>query len=156
MGNAQTLFSLEASAAYERDGFQDAVRYLRKTAGRQFLQADNLAVYRTTTSAKSDVITNAAVQLVMVSVKSPATATTNSWLNLFNTSSASVTLGGLPKATEVIFVPYTKTRTVNFYQASDPHAYTAALSVAVTDGPHSGTAADATNAPVVTILYASP
>ena len=156
MGNAQTLFSLEASAAYERDGFQDAVRYLRKTAGRQFLQADNLAVYRTTTSALSDVITNAAVQLVLVSVKSPSTATTNSWLNLFNTSSGSVTLGGLPKATEVFFVPYTKTRTVVAYQASDPHAYTAALSIAVTTAPHGATAADATNAPVTTILYASP
>jgi hypothetical protein len=153
MSNAQTLFSLEASAAYERDGFQDAVRTLRKTAGRQFLQADNLAVFRTSTSAKSDVVTNATVQPVLISVKSPATATTDSWLCLFNTSSSSVTLGGLPKAQEIFIVPYTKTRTYVVFPAADPCPYSGALSIAVTTSPHGGTAADATNAPVTTILY---
>lgn len=153
MSNASTLFSLEAAASYERDGFQDAVRYLRSTAGRQFLQADNLTVYKTNTSAKSDVVTNAAVRPVLISVNSPSTATTDAWLQLFNTSSASVTLGGLPQPVEVIKVPYTKTVTVVFFPGIDPCKFSAALSLAVTTSFCGGTAADATNAPSTTVLY---
>ena len=153
MSNASTLFSLETAMAYEKDGFQDAVRFLRGSAGRQFLQADSLTVYRTTTSAKSDVVTNAAVQPVLISVKSPVLATTDAYLQLFNTSSASVTLGGLPQPLEIIKVPYTKTKTVVYFPGADPCAFGSALSIAVTTTPCGGTAADATNAPVTTILY---
>ena len=150
--NAQTFFRLEAMAAQQRDGFQDAVRFLRNAAGRQFLMADNLAIFVTNTSAKTDVITNAAVQPVLVSVNSPSTATTNGYLQIFSTSTASVTLG-TTGAQEVITVPYTKTRTVVFYPGNDPCAYSGALSIAVTTAPHGGSAADATNAPITTILY---
>lgn len=153
MANQNAFFSLECQIAQERDGFQDAVRFLRGSIGRHFLQADNLAVFRTNTSAATDVVTNAGVKVHFISVNSPATATTDAWLNLFNTSSASVALGGLPKATDVIKVPYAKTTTVVYFNAPDPCKYSAALSIAVTTSPHGGTAADATNAPVTTILY---
>ena len=153
MSNATTLFQLEAQSAYEREGFQDAVRFLRGSAGRLFLQADNLTVYRTGTSAKSDVVTNAAVKPVLVSINSPATATTDAWLQMFNTSSASVTLGGIPQPIEIIKVPYAKTTTVVWYPGTDQCKFTAALSIAVTTGLCGGTAADATNAPTTTILY---
>jgi|SRR6185295_15505266 len=153
MSNASTLYSLEAAAYYERDGFQDAVRFLRSSAGRQFLQADNLTLYRTGTSAKSDVVTNAGVKPVLVSVNSPATATTDAWLQMFNTSSASVTLGGLPQPSISIKVPYTKTTTVVWFPGNDPCMFATALSIAVTTAFCGGTAADATNAPTTTILY---
>jgi hypothetical protein len=153
MANQNAFFSLEAQMATERDGFQDAVRFLRGSAGRQFLQADTLTVWRTGTSAKSDVITNAAVKPVLISVNSPATATTDAWLQLFNTSSASVTLGGLPQPTEIIKVPYAKTTTVVFFPGTDQCKFSAALSVAMTTTVCGGTAADATNAASITILY---
>ena len=151
MSNTTALFSLECQIAQERDGFQDAVRFLRGWAPPKF-PGDTLTVFRTNTSAATDIVTNAAVRPVLISVNSPATATTDAWLNLFNTSSASVTLGGLPKATDVFKVPYTKSTTVVLY-TQDGDRYNAALSMAVTTSPHGGTAADATNAPVITILY---
>jgi len=95
----------------------------------------------------------AAVQPVLISVKSPVLATTDAYLQLFNTSSASVTLGGLPQPLEIIKVPYTKTKTVVYFPGADPCAFGSALSIAVTTTPCGGTAADATNAPVTTILY---
>src|SRR5258706_3893374 len=153
MANQNAFFSLEAQMATERDGFQDAVRFLRGSAGRQFLQADTLTVYRTGTSARSDVVRNAAVKPVLISINSPSTATTDAWLQLFNTSSASVTLGGLPQPVDVIKVPYAKTTTVVFFPGTDPCQFSSALSIAVTTTFCGGTAADATNAPTTTILY---
>src|SRR5690349_447678 len=95
MSNANTIYQLEAMAAYEPDGFQDFTRYLKETANKYF-PADDLTIARINTSAKTDIKTNAGSKIVAIYVKTASGATTTGYLQLFNTSSASVTLGTTP------------------------------------------------------------
>jgi hypothetical protein len=156
MSNASTLFQLEAMAAYEPDGFQDAVAGLRRGAGRAFALADNLTFTKFATSALTDIKTNAASQVVMIYVKTNALASTTGYVQLFNTSSASVTLGTTPpeqvlklsnaasQGTAILFYPGTSTT---------QHGAALSLATTVTSGVNT-TAANATNAPTVLVVYA--
>lgn len=155
MGNATTLATLEYEMAYNPDGFQDAVRRLKEDAAR-FFPADNLTLARISTSAKVDVKTNAGSQVVALIIKTASAATTTGYVQLFNTSSASVTLGTTPPE-EVIKLSSAANvlKVVRFFPPTGSTEYAAALSLAttVTSGVNT-TAANATNAPTITVLYA--
>ena len=156
MSNANTLYALEARMAYEPDGFQDAVRFLRGSVGRQHLQADDLVSTVVTTSAKADIKTNAGVQLAMIYVKTASGATTTGYLQLFNTSSASVTLGTTaPEMVIKLSNAANVGQPIVFNNSTEATAFGTALScaVTVTSGVNT-TAANATNAPTITFLYA--
>jgi hypothetical protein len=155
MTNANTLATLEYEMAYHADGYQDAVRRLREDAARHF-PADNLALARIATSAITDVKTNAGSQVVALVIKTNAAATTTGFVGLWNTSSASVTLG-TTRPDQVIKLSDAPNvlKVVRFYPGSGATEFALALSVATTvTNSVNTTAANATNAPTITILYA--
>ena len=155
MGNATTLATLEYEMAYNPDGMQDAVRRLRADAARWF-PADNLTLARISTSAKTDVKTNAGSQVVALIIKTNAIATTTGYVQLFNTSSATVVLG-TTSPEEVIKLSNAANvlKVVRFFPGNGATEYSAAMSLAttVTSGVNT-TAANATNAPTIIVLYA--
>jgi hypothetical protein len=93
MSNVATMYSVQVNRSYERDGFNEMVNNLLSSAGRFEVNSDGLVVTRVLLSAKADVVTNSAVRMYALNVNMPATATTTTWVSLFNTSSASVTAG---------------------------------------------------------------
>ena len=152
MANANVLYQLNAQANYERDGFSKAVGQLARWAGQNSEMADNLILSRGSVGAKADIVTNAGVKIYMVSVASPAGATTTSYLQVFNTSSASVTLGTtVPE--EQFRLEAGVTKTVLYYVSNDSATMPTAFSWAATTTVGGATAANATNLPTVTILY---
>jgi hypothetical protein len=156
MGNASTLFQLEALASYKGDGFQDMVRALRSGAGRHFAISDNLTIGRVATSAITDVKTNAATQLVMIWADTASAATTTGYVHLFNTSSASVTLGTTVPETSLKLSNVANTGAgALFFPGISTTQFGAALSIATTVAAGTTTtAANATNAPNIILVYA--
>ncbi|HJQ65913.1 MAG TPA: hypothetical protein VJ816_06035 [Gemmatimonadales bacterium] len=156
MGNASTLFQLEALASYKGDGFQDMVRALRSGAGRHFAISDNLTIGRIATSALTDVKTNAASQVVMIWADTNSAATTTGYLHLFNTSSASVTLGTTPPEMSIKLTNAAGSGAgILMFPGISTTQFGAALSLATTVAAGtSTTAANATNAPNVIVVYA--
>jgi hypothetical protein len=156
MGNASTLYQLEAMAAYKGDGFQDMVRALRSGAGRHFALSDNLTIGRVATSAITDIKTNAGSQVVMIWADTASGATTTGYTHLFNTSSASVTLGTTPPETSIKLTNAAGAGAgILMFPGTSTTQFGAALSIATTTlAGTSTTAANATNAPNVIIVYA--
>lgn len=155
MTNANTLATLEYRMAYNPDGYQDAVRRLREDAARYF-PADNLVLAEISTSALTDVKTNAGSQVVALIIKTNAIASTTGYVQMFNTSSASVTLGTTPSEQTIKLSNAANIlKVVRFFPGNGATEFAAALSLAttVTSGVNT-TAANATNAPTITVLYA--
>lgn len=155
MGNAQTLATLEYEMAYAPDGMQDAVRRMREDAARHF-PSDNLTLAKIATSALVDIKTNAGSQVVALIIKTASGATTTGYVQMFNTSSASVTLGTTaPEQVIKLSNAANVLKVVRFYPGSNATEFGTALSLAttVTSGVNT-TAANATNAPTITVLYA--
>ena len=156
MSNVNTLSQLEAQAAYEPEGFQDATRYLRSSIGRMRLAQDDLVKLSVSTSAKAEVRTNGAVTLAMIYVKTASGATTTGYLQLFNTSTASVTLGTTaPEMVIKLSNAANVGQAIVFYPGTEGTAFGTALScaVTVTSGVNT-TAANATNTPTILFVYA--
>src|SRR5689334_9811035 len=155
MSNANTIYQLEAMAAYEPDGFQDFTRYLKETANKYF-PADDLTIARINTSAKTDIKTNAGSKIVAIYVKTASGATTTGYLQLFNTSSASVTLGTTPPEEAIkLSNAANVAKVIRFWPGNGSTEYSAALSLAVTvTSAVNTTAQNATNAPVILVAYA--
>lgn len=155
MTNANTLATLEYRMAYNPDGYQDAVRRLKEDAARYF-PADNLTLAEISTSALTDVKTNAGSQVVALIIKTNAIASTTGYVQMFNTSSASVTLGTTPSEQTIKLSNAANIlKVVRFFPGNGATEFAAALSLAttVTSGVNT-TAANATNAPTITVLYA--
>jgi hypothetical protein len=148
MPNVATLYQLAVERSYQRDGYQDLVNALKQVA-RQEVYSDALVATRAAGGAKADVVTNAAVRIYAIQCAMPSTSTTTAYLQLFNTSSATVTLGTTAPEFQVMITS----------QASRPILFptglpfSTALSWAVTTLPSGSVAANATNAPTVTLLY---
>lgn len=158
MGNLSVLAQLEAMIPYEPEGFQDAVRTLRGSLGRMHLHEDDLKIKAITTSAKTDIVTNAAVKVAMVYVKTNSGATTTGYMQFFNTSTATVQLG--TTAPEMVLKLSNAAgvgHPVVFYNSTEATQFGAACSFAatVTSGVNT-TALNATNAPTGVIVYATP
>lgn len=154
MSNASVIYQLECQAAYEPEGFQDFVRHVKEAA--KFFPGDDLAIARIATSAKTDIKTNAGSKIVAIYAKTASGATTTGYLQLFNTSAASVTLGTTPpeeaiKLSNAAGVP----KVVRFYPGTGSTEYSAALSLACTvTSAVNATAQNATNVPLLTVVYA--
>jgi hypothetical protein len=148
MSNVATLYQLACQRSYERDGYQDLVNGLKQVA-RQEVYSDAMVSSRAVGGAKADLVTNAAVRVYAIQCAMPSTATTNSYLQLFNTSSATVTLGTTAPEFQVMLTSQAS-RPMEFHTGIP---FSAALSWAVTTLPSGSVAANATNAPTVTILY---
>lgn len=152
MANATVLNSLRVQASYERDGFQRAVADVSRWAGQLAEFADNLVLSKTAVAAKADIVTNAGVKPYILHVNSPSGATTTSYLQVFNTSSGSVTLGTtIPELS--LRIEAGASRTLVLYDSGDAALFPTAMSWAVTAAANGQTAANAANTPTITLLY---
>src|SRR5262252_8207570 len=142
MSNVSTIYQLKAERSYQRDGYQDLVNALNQVA-RQEVYSDLLTSTRAAGGAKADIVTNAAVRVYAIQCAMPSTSTTTAYLQLFNTSSATVTLGTTAPEFQVILTS----------QASRPILFptglpfATALSYAATTLVSGSVAANATNTP---------
>src|SRR5262252_303386 len=142
MSNVATLYQMSVERSYQRDGYNDMVNALKQVA-RQEVFSDGLVTNRNAVNAKADVVTNAAVRVYAIQCAMPSTSTTTTYLQLFNTSSATVTLGTTAPEFQVILTS----------QASRPILFptglpfATALSYAATTLVSGSVAANATNTP---------
>ena len=155
MTNLSTYATLEYRMAYSPDGYQDAVRRIREEAQR-FFPGDNLQLAEIVTSAKADVVPNAGVQIAALIIKTNALATTTGYVQLFNTSSATVALGTTaPEQVIKLSNAANVLKIVKFYPPNGATEHAVALSLAPTvTSSVNTTAANATNAPTITVVYA--
>jgi hypothetical protein len=151
MPNAAVLYQLSCQAQYERDGLQRALSQVRRQAGSLEAVADDLATVSVALAAKGEVRTNAAVRPYLIHIASPEGATTTSYLQAFNTSTASVTLGTTAPELQAR-IPAGTSQTLMFFPGNAA-TFPTAMSWAVTIAVSGQTAANATNTPTVTMLY---
>jgi len=152
MANVQAVYQLKCQQAYERDGFQEMTRALAQSSARFQWFADNLKVAIGAGSGKLDVSTNATAKLYAISFAMPSTATTTTWIQMFNTSSASVTLGTtVPNMTIELLSTDSLTTPILFPAGK---SFGSGFSIAGTTTQTGSAAANASNTPVCTIHYA--
>jgi len=150
MSNVATLYQLRVRRSYERDGVNDFLNLLPQMA-RQEVFSDGLTYQVTALQAKTTILTNVGCNVYGIVAAPPSTATTSSWVRLYNTTSASVTSGTtLPDL--CFMVSSGVTSTLVMPKGINHSAITAVCIEAVTT-VSGGTAANTTNMPTVTILY---
>jgi hypothetical protein len=154
MSNTATLYQLAASAQYERDGLNRVLEILKRTLGDYEELSDALVMTRLNPSSaavEATAWTNAAVRLYLMHAASPAGATTAAFLQVFSTSSASVTLGTTRPDTGLKLSPGAS-KTLLFLPGNNDSDFAAGLSIAATTTAGGATGVNSTNAPVVTIV----
>ena len=157
MANAAVLASLEAQAQYEREGLSRVVAQLKKWLGAIYeVDSNGLVLTRSNatnvgTLGEVAAWTNQAIRLYAVHAASPAAATASAFVQIFSTSTASVTLG--TTRPDVQFkLTAGKSKTVVFAPGNDDGDFSSALSYCVSTTAAGATGVNATNTPVVTFL----
>lgn len=157
MANPATLNSLEVQSQYEREGLSRVIPLVKKLTGAVYeVDSGALVVTRlnaTNVSAGGEVAawTNQAVRLYAVHAASPAAATASAFVQIFNTSTASVTLG--TTRPDVQFkLTAGKSKTVVYVPGNDDGDFSSAVSYCVSTTAAGATGVNSTNTPVVTFL----
>ncbi len=108
MANPATVHQLQCAAAYERDGYQDAVVDIERTAGARQQFADDLTrtvVAPANGTAAATVISTRATRLFMVSIVASGSA---GFLHLYNAAAATVGVTAVHMA-----IPFAANETTN-------------------------------------------
>lgn len=157
--NVTALYDLETQASYERDGLSRVIPLLKNAVGGTFqFAADTLVVTRlnaTNVAAGGEVAawTNAAVRLYAVHIAMPSTTTASAFVQIFSTSTASVTLGTTRPDYQIrMGGTAAASKTVVFLPGNDDVTFTDAMSYAVSTTAAGATGVNSTNTPVVTFL----
>lgn len=158
MSNAKALYTAETSAAYERDGLNRAMPLIKKLVSAFESDTDALVVTRlnnTNVAAGGETTawTNAAVRLYAIHVAMPSTTTASAFVQIFNTSTASVTLGTTRPDYQVkLGGTAASSKTVVFVPGNDDNAFSSALSYCVSTTAAGATGVNSTNTPIVTFF----
>lgn len=155
--NAGALNALEQFAQYAGEGASRVMPILRRLVGGTY-EADNAGVVvtrlnNTNVGAGGEVAawTNAAVRLYAVVVQSPSAATASAFVQIFNTSTASVTLG-TTRPDAQFKVTAGQTKTVLYIPGNNDSDFSSAMSYCVSTTAAGATGVNSTNTPVVTFL----
>lgn len=157
--NAATLAQLAADAQYEKESLAQIVAYIKKEIGGR-LEAGNeiLTVFRgsvTALAAGGEIRTNGGVKIYAVHIQSPAAATQDVVARFFNTSTGSTALTTTAYGTskDALSLPCQATKSKTFFMLPAGLEFQTAASYAVVTQAALDTAANATAAPVVTVVY---
>jgi hypothetical protein len=155
MSNVQAFEKLENAASYKGEGVGRAVRLLKRYAPWFEAQGDGLATVVTNPlSTTVTAVETGAGNLYAVFVISPAAATQDAYVQMFNTASGSVTLGTTDPI-DVIACPAGKVRVAMFVPGDDDDdLYSSAISHAATTTFDGNTALGAASQPEVWVLSA--
>lgn len=154
MSNATAFESLNAQAQYGREGLAKVLAMVKRVVGQYELNTDALVVTRLTATAvaaggETAAWTNAAVRVYLAWAESPSTATSAAVVQFYKTSTASVTQGTTMPAL-AFPLPFGKSSGVLLFPGNDDTNFPAlSYTVAIATGL---SAANATNAPTVTVL----
>jgi hypothetical protein len=157
--NAATLNQLMADAQYSKESLSQVIKVLKQEVGGRFeAGVDGLQIFRgsvTALAAGGEIRTNGGVRIYAIHVESPAAATQDVYVRVFNTSTGGIALTttGWTACLEAIGLKCaaTKSKTAVFLPSGTEFAL--AASYAVVDAATLNTAAVAGSAPNVTILY---
>jgi len=159
--NAAVLNQLQADAQYGKESLSRVIALLKQEVGGQFeAGTDALQIFRgsvTALAAGGEIRTNGAIKVYAVHVESPSGATQDVVVRMFNTSTGSTALTTTAYGTskEVIAVPCLQTKSKTAVYLPNGLEFSAAASYAVVQAAALDTAANATAAPIVTVLYAN-
>jgi hypothetical protein len=115
MANPQSIYSTQVAQAYERDGFQDAVADLKRSAGARQHFADDLTrtvVAPANGTAAATVISTRATRVFVISIDASGSA---GFLTLYNAAAATV---GVTAVTMAVPFPANETTTIRVYPGS--------------------------------------
>lgn len=156
--NVAALYDLEVQSQYERDGLSRVIPLLKNAVGAGFENAGNVLVVTrlnaTNVAAGGEVAawTNAAVRLYAVHIAMPTGTTASAHVQIFNTSTASVTLGTTRPHYHITMGGTTaRSKTVVFLPGNEDDTL-GAMSYAVSTTAAGATGVNSTNTPVVTFL----
>lgn len=155
--NAGTLSTLEQFSQYAGEGASRLMPIIKRLVGGTY-EVDNAGVVltrlnNTNVAAGGEVAawTNAAVRLYAVVVQSPSTATASAFVQIFNTSTASVTLG-TTRPDAQFKVTAGQTKTVVYVPGNNDSDFSSAMSYCVSTTAAGATGVNAANTPVVSFL----
>lgn len=151
--NVATFEQMGAAAQYEREGVQRAVALLKKYAPWFAFTEDDLA--RTVTSPLTTTVTaveTGASNVFALFIMSPAAATQDCYVQVFNATTGNVTLG-TTEAIDVIACAAGKVRVALFVPGDDDDdLYATACSIAATTTNRGNTALATASQPTVWAL----
>ena len=158
MTNVAVLADLEAQSQYAQEGLARVIPLLKHVVGGSYEKAsDGLVLTRlvaTNVSAGGETTawTNAAVRLYLVHVAMPSTTTASAHVQIFNTSTASVTLGTTRPAYSIAMMATTqKSKTTVYFPGNEDDTFPA-LSYCVSTTVGGATGVNSTNTPTVTFI----
>jgi len=159
--NAAVLEQLKNEAQYGKESLSRVIPLLKSALGAAFeFGSDALQVFHGTVTALAaggEIRTNAGVNIYAIHADSPAAATQNVLVRVFNTSTGGIALTttGFTASAEMIGVGVAsgKSKTVVFLPQGTE--FQTGASYAVVDAANLNTAAVAGSAPTVTILYSN-
>lgn len=159
MTNPAAFYDLECQAPYERDGLSRVIPLLKNAIGGTFEKAsDGLVVTRlnaTNVSSGGEVAawTNQPIRLYAVQITMPSTTTASAFVQIFSTSTASVTLGTTRPDYQIrMGGTAAASKTVVFLPGNDDVTFTGAMSYCVSTTAAGATGVNSTNTPTVTFL----
>lgn len=155
MSNVQTMYALEAAAAYQGEGAAQAVAFLKKYAPWFEMQGDGLTRHVSSAlTATATQITDSAANLYAVFIFSPSGAAADVYIQLFNADDTDVTLG--TTAPDLVYkCPAAETAVYLCVPGDDNNdLFSAGLSMAATTTHDGNTSVAAASRPTVWVLYA--
>ena len=159
--NAAVLDQLRNESIYGKEALARVAALLKSEVGGGFeLGSDALAIFHGTVTALAaggEIRTNGGVKIYAVHVDSPAGATQDVVVRFFNTSTASTALTTTAYGTskEALSIPCAQTKSKTAVLMPNGTEFQTAASYAVVQAAALDTAANATAAPTVTVLYAN-
>jgi hypothetical protein len=159
--NAAVLSQLQNEAIYGKEALARIIPLLRDAVGAGFeAGSDALQVFHGTVTALAaggEIRTNAGVNIYAIHVDSPAAATQDVLVRVFNTSTGGIALTttGFTASAEMIGLGCAKTKSKTAVYLPQGVEFQTGASYAVVDAANLNTAAVAGSAPTVTILYSN-
>ena len=160
--NAAVLEQLKNEGIYGKESLARVIPLLKESVGAGFEvdKGDNLLVFHGTATALAaggEIRTNGGVNIYAIHVDSPAAATQNVLVRVFNTSTGgtALTTTGFTTSEEMLAVGVNAGKSKTVVLLPQGAEFQTAASYAVVDADALNTAAVAGSAPTVTILYAN-
>lgn len=158
--NAAVLSQLQNEAIYGKEALARVIPLLKDSVGAGFeAGSDALQVFHgsvTALAAGGEIRTNGGVKIYAVHIDSPAGATQDVLVRFFNTSTGSIALTttSFSSAIKKMDLPCDQTKSKTYVLLPNGTEFATACSYAVVNNAAADTAANATAAPTVTVLYA--
>jgi len=159
--NAGVLAQLANEGIYGKEALARLAAVMKDEIGGGFeAGSDALQIFHgsvTALAAGGEIRTNGGVKIYAVHVDSPAAATQDVIVRFFNTSTGSIALTttSFSNAATTMDLPCMQTKSKTYLMLPNGTEFQTAASYAVVQRAQADTAANATAAPTVTVLYAN-